>query len=206
MMMLKLPNAKTWSFSVLVVLLLFLSGTSRAQNQIMGGIQFAGATKVEKTSGVWIDGQYVGYLGELKGSKSVLLLPGSHDISVRQSGYKDFDQTVVAEPGETKVIQVKMERDFRSQFPGVTAEVKIHVNPDRAAVFVDDAFVGHVHEFGGVGRALLISPGKHQIKVALPGYQTFETEISLAANQKFEIKTDLLKASITLAGPLIKQK
>ena len=44
----------------------------------MGEIEFQGKSKVEKTSGVWIDGQYLGYLDELKGSKRILLLPGTH--------------------------------------------------------------------------------------------------------------------------------
>jgi hypothetical protein len=69
---------------------------------------------------------------------------------------------------------------------------------------VDDSFVGP--EFGGVGRALLVSPGKHRIKVALPGYQTFETEINLLPNQKFTAKTDMVKGSIEQAGPLIKEQ
>ena len=30
------------------------------KNQVMGELQFSGATKVERESGVWIDGQYVG--------------------------------------------------------------------------------------------------------------------------------------------------
>ena len=54
-----------------------------AGNAVLGEIQLEGATKVEKTSGVWVDGQYVGYLKELKGSKKVLLLPGEHEIAVR---------------------------------------------------------------------------------------------------------------------------
>ena len=205
-MMLKFLKHKSWALSLLAFSTLFLSGASYAQNEIMGELRFTGASKVERTSGVWIDGQYLGYLGELKGTKKVVLMPGTHEISVRQAGYKDFHQTVVVEPGQTQTLSVKMERDLRSQFPDVTAEVKIHVTPDRAAVFVDDAFVGHVHEFGGLGRKLLISPGKHRIKVALPGYQTFETEINLVVNQKFEIKTDLVKGSITQAGPLIKKE
>jgi hypothetical protein len=64
----------------------------------MGEVQFSGATKVEKQSGVWIDNQYVGYLKELKGSKKILLLPGEHDISVRQAGYENFDHRLVAQP------------------------------------------------------------------------------------------------------------
>ena len=48
------------------------------------------------------------------------------------------------------------------QIPTITAEIRLSVVPDRAAVFVDGLFVGHVAEFGGVGRALLVAPGKRQ--------------------------------------------
>ena len=47
-----------------------------AQDRVMGELKLEGATKVERDSGVWIDGGYVGYLKELKGSKKVMLLPG----------------------------------------------------------------------------------------------------------------------------------
>ena len=50
----------------------------RPHDKIMGQIQFVDATKVAKASGVWVDGQYVGYLGELKGSSRLRLLPGEH--------------------------------------------------------------------------------------------------------------------------------
>ena len=60
------------------------------QNQVMGELKFSGATKVANGSGVWIDGQYVGYLKELKGDKKIMLLPGEHEISVRQAGYNSF--------------------------------------------------------------------------------------------------------------------
>lgn len=172
----------------------------------MGEVQFIGASKVEKTSGVWIDGQYVGYLDELKADRRVLLLPGEHEISVRQSGYKDFTRKVVIEPGKILILRVAMPADPQVQYPKVTATLKLKVTPDRAAVFLDDAFVGHVREFGGLGRAMLISPGKHRIKIALPGYRTFETEVNLLPRQKFTIQTELVKGSITQADPLIKKQ
>ncbi len=178
---------------------------AQEKNEVMGEVQFIGAGKVEKTSGVWVDGQYVGYLDELKGSKKVMLLPGEHEIAVRQSGYKDFIQKVVVEPGKQIALRVTMERDLRFQYPAVYSEIKLHVTPDRAAVFVDDHFAGHVHEFGGVGRKMQVSPGKHRIKIALPGYRTLETEVNLLPNQKFTLKAELLKGSITQADPLIKQ-
>jgi hypothetical protein len=173
-----------------------------AGNGVLGQVDLVGATKVEETAGVWIDGQYVGYLGELKGSKKILLLPGEHEIIVRQGGYVDFVQKVQVRGGETQSLDVKLEKDTRIQYPRITAEIKLKVNPDRAAVFVDGVFVGHVAEFGGMGRALLVAPGKRKIRISLPGYQTFETDIELVANQKSTVKTDLVKGGPAEGTPL----
>lgn len=62
----------------------------------MGEVDLVGATKLEQHSGVWIDGEYVGYI---KGSRKVLLLPGDHQIAVRHLGYKDVVQKITVEPG-----------------------------------------------------------------------------------------------------------
>jgi len=56
---------------------------SAQDSKILGEVKFQGATKVERDSGVWVDGAYVGFLKELHGNKKVLLLPGDHEISVR---------------------------------------------------------------------------------------------------------------------------
>ena len=136
----------------------------------------------------------MGYLKELNGSKKILLLPGEHEVAVRQAGYKDFAQTVVLRPGEKQIIRVAMAKDVLMPLPTMTAEIKLSVVPDRAAVFVDGLFIGHVAEFGGIGRALLVAPGKRKIAISLPGYQTFETEVTLAASQKFQLRTELVKS------------
>jgi len=177
---------------VLACLSIFIQA-SYAGNDVLGELLLEGATKVEKTSGVWIDGQYLGYLEELKGSKKILLLPGEHKITVRQNGYQDFTQNVVLHPGEKQLVTVKMVKDSRFVMPAVTAEVKISVNPDRAAVFLDGLYVGHAAEFGG---GLIVAPGHRKITISLPGYETFSTEVDLAPKQKFEIKTDLLKSGV----------
>lgn len=176
-----------------------------AGNGVLGQIDLVAAGKAAKTSGVWVDGQYVGYLGELKGSKKLLLLPGEHQITVRQGGYLDFTRQVSVRSGETQSIDVKMEKDARVRLPQVTSEIKLDVNPNRAAVFVDGVFVGHVAEFGGLGRALLVAPGKRRIRISLPGYQTFETDIDLVANQKSTVKTDLVKGGPAEGTPLAQQ-
>jgi hypothetical protein len=123
-------------------------------------------------------------------------VPGEHQIAVRQAGYLDFTRKVVLQPGEKQLLSVVLQKDTRVQFPTVTAEIKLAVNPDRAAVFVDGVFVGHVGEFNGVGKALLVAPGTRKIKISLSGYQTFESQVTLMPNQKFQIKTDLAKAPV----------
>src|SRR5271165_5555367 len=88
-----------------------------AQDRIMGQVQFVPTTKIAKTSGVWVDGQYVGYLGELRGGNRLRLLPGTHEISVRQAGYSDFDKKVLIEPRIALEVRVSMERDPRFVYP-----------------------------------------------------------------------------------------
>jgi hypothetical protein len=185
-----------------------IARATRAQNQntnqVLGQVDFEGKTNIDKSSGVWVDGQYLGYVNELKGNKKVLLVPGKHEIAIRQVGYKDIRQTIEVGPGSTTVITVRMEKDPNSVNSNATGEVKLKVTPDRAAVFVDGNYAGYVHQFGGVKRAMLIAPGKHHIKIALPGYRDFETDITVQANQKVTVKTELIPASITAEGSELK--
>jgi hypothetical protein len=191
-----------FGLALLLICTSFVVPAVCGENQVMGEIQFEGKSHVEKTSGVWIDGQYVGYLKELKGSRKVLLLPGEHVISVRQDGYEDFTERVAIQPGEKQIVAVAMQKSVTPPPSPITAEVKIEVNPSRAAVFLDGMFVGHVGEFEGAGRGMLVIPGEHRISIALPGYQTFDTNINPLANQKVKIKTELVKNGAPLSQPL----
>src|SRR4051812_20348313 len=191
-------------FWLLATCAFLLATMLHADNKVMGEIELQGKSKVEKTSGVWIDGQYVGYLKELKGDKKVLLLPGDHDISVRQNGYQDFHQRITVRPGQKLVIPVMMQKGPSGALPGAWSVVKINVAPSRAAVFLDGRFVGHVGEFQGMGRSLEIVPGSHRIKITLPGYKTFETEINPLPKQKVEVKTQLVRSSNPLEDPSLK--
>jgi PEGA domain-containing protein len=192
--------------AVLAPLILLLYATvSYGDNRVMGEVQFEGASSVERGSGVWIDAQYLGYLKELKGDKKVLLLPGEHELSVRQAGFENFVRKIVVEPGQKQTVRVTMEKSVGWWTPSATATLKLTVQPTRAAVFLDDWYIGHVGEFGGKFHSMLIAAGKHRIKIELPGYRTFETEVNLLAGQKSEVKTDLVKGSIQQNDAMVKQ-
>src|SRR5260370_30589248 len=96
-----------------------------AQNQVLGEVKLVGKTKADKTSGVWIDGQYVGYVNELRDTNKLLLFPGEHEISVRQSGYSDFTQKVMIEPRKRVILHVVMLLVPGAALPKVTSQIKL---------------------------------------------------------------------------------
>jgi PEGA domain len=193
------------SLLALSFLLISTARVSAQSSKVMGEVHFEGDTQIDRDSGVWIDGEYVGYVKELKGDKKVLLLPGKHQIAIRQAGYSEFTQEVVVEPGQLQTIQVKMQLLPGEKMPAVTSELKVTVQPKRAAVFLDGRYVGHASELGGKFHSLVVNPGKHKIKIELPGYRTYETEVDVLAGQKAEVKTELVKGSIEQAGSDIKK-
>src|SRR5712671_4868267 len=115
----------------LLLLMLGSAKTVAAQNDVMGELQFEGKTKVERDSGVWIDGNYVGYLKELNGSKKVTLLPGQHEVVVRQSGYQDYVAKIVVAPGQKRLVSVTMHLAPSASVPEITSTLKLKIKPKR---------------------------------------------------------------------------
>jgi len=188
-----------------VLAIMALAGMVHAEDRVQSELKFVAHNKAEKTAGVWVDGQYVGFVKELTADKKIVLLPGKHEVLVRQAWYKDSVEQVILEPGKTSVINVSLVRDEHPNTREATGELKISATPTRAAVFVDNQFAGHVDEFDGAGKAMLLTPGRHSVRVALPGYLPFETVVDLRPHQKLKLQTDLVKGSITEAGSLVNQ-
>lgn len=188
-----------------ILAIMALVGIAHAEDRVQSELRFVGHNKAEKTAGVWVDGQYVGFVKELTGDKKIVLLPGKHEVLVRQAWYKDYVEQVILEPGKISLINVSLVRDEHPNTREATGELKISATPTRAAVFVDNQFAGHVDEFNGAGKAMLLTPGRHSVRVALPGYLPFETVVDLRPHQKLKLQTDLVKGSITEAGSLVNQ-
>jgi archaellum component FlaG (FlaF/FlaG flagellin family) len=177
-----------------------------AEERVQSELRFTAHTKDEKTAGVWVDGQYVGFVKELEGNNKLKLLPGRHEVVIRQAWYDEFVKQIVLEPGQTQELNVALVKSARLPTKDATGELKIAATPSRAAVFVDGQYAGHVEEFDGVGKAMLLTPGQHHLRIALPGYLPFDTMVDLRAQQKLKIQTDLVKGSITGAGPQVNRQ
>jgi hypothetical protein len=161
----------------------------------MGEVRFTADDQYERDSGVWIDGKYAGYVKELKGNRKVMLPPGEHEILIRQAGYKDIAQKLVIVPDQIQTIAVVLEENPEEIYPGANAaELRLDIQPKRAAVFVDGGYMGHGGDFGGRFHSMLVSPGKHRLKITLDGYKTYETEIDAVASNKSQMKIVLEKS------------
>ena len=182
-------------FSVLVLLLLAHINTFGQQSPAIGEVHFTADNQDERDSGVWIDGKYAGYVKELKGDREVMLPPGEHEILIRQAGYKDFTKKLVVAQDQIQTVAVVLEENTKLIYPGNNAaELRLDILPKRAAVFVDDGYMGHGSDFGGRFHSMLVSPGKHRLKVSLNGNRTYETEIDAVASSKSQMKIVLEKS------------
>ena len=191
---------------LMLVVVILLIGAMCAQDRVQSELRFAAHSRDEKTAGVWVDGQYVGSVKELAGDKKLMLLPGKHEIVIRQAWYNEFVTEAILEPGKTHEVNVVLVKSPRLPTEDATAELKITATPSRAAVFVDGQFAGHVDEFDGVGKAMLLTPGQHRLHIALPGYLPFDTMVDVRPRQKLKIQTDLVKGSITEAGSQVSKQ
>lgn len=188
--------ARFLMLSMLAVLFVTHAEMYGQQNPGMGEVRFTADNQAERDSGVWIDGKYAGYVKELKGDRKVMLPAGEHDISIRQAGYKDFTQHLAVAPDQIQTVAVVLEENTKMTYPGAdAAELRLDIRPKRAAVFVDDGYMGHGSDFGGRFHSMLVSPGKHRLRIKLEGYRTYENEIDAVASSKSQMKIVLEKGS-----------
>ncbi len=187
-------------FAKSLCLLISLAAVSEGAwsgHDLLGEIGLKPATRTDRDAGVWVDGQYVGYVKELDGNDRLLLVPGEHRLLLKLVGYRDVESVIVVEPGHKRTFKVSMSAQADAVYPSKeqAARVQISVEPARAAVFVNGVYAGHVDQFDGP-RGVRLAAGTYEFRITLPGYQPFETTMTVLADQDYEIKTELQEGSI----------
>src|SRR5258708_26473636 len=127
---------------VVPVVVILLIGAVCAGDRVQSELRFAAHSKDEKTAGVWVDGQYVGFVKELAGDKKLMLLPGKHEIVIRQAWYNEFVKEVILEPGQTHEVNVELVKSARLPTKAATGELKIAPTPSPPPVFFHDQYSG----------------------------------------------------------------
>ena len=77
----------------------------------------------------------------------------------------------------------------------VDGSLRIEVNPKDAReeieVYVDGGLAGVVNDFDGALQRLRLSPGKHEIKLKLDGYETQQMTIFVERGDTFHIRGEM---------------
>jgi hypothetical protein len=174
------------------------AGIAQPQTELQGELELKAASRTERDAGVWLDGQYVGFVDDLHGRDRLVLVPGPHEITFKLIGYQEVTHSITVEPGQDTEHVVSMQPSPQAVYPDLenTSRVRLKVEPENAAIFVNQKFIGHVDRFDG-RRGMRIAPGTYRFTVALPGYEPFQTELTLRENQTYEIETKLPKGSLS---------
>jgi hypothetical protein len=174
----------------------FLGAAAFGANPILGEVRLEPGSRTERDAGVWVDGQYAGFVKELDSRDRLMLLPGPHELRVKLAGFEEIVSTVTVEPGETRRFKINLSPLATASYPDAahTATVRVLVEPERAALYVDGVYAGNVERFSG-RKGVRLRAGSHHIRIELPGYQPFESEMTLIADQRYEIKTQLMKGA-----------
>lgn len=176
--------------------LLLVTPILEAQSSKSAELRLIPETRVEKLAGVWVDGQYVGYVDQFKGHDTLTLASGKHSLIVRESGMTEMTRDLDLAPGGALDLVVKlMEPDAGSAIPAGPGELKVMVSPESAAVFVDGKFAGPAVQFGSVGRVLRLPEGKHEVKISQSGYKDYATTVDISSSERQTIEWRLDLAS-----------
>jgi hypothetical protein len=182
------------SAALLIAVLGCAATSAFAANPLQGEIEIKPAGKAERHAGLWLDGQYVGAVNDLGGKGRLALVPGQHELLFKLVGHEDVMSTVTVEPGTRQEYRLAMTAAVGATYPDKdeTARLRIDVQPEAAAIFLNDSFVGRSDSFGR-RQGMRLSAGTYRVTIALPGYEPFNAELTVRAGQTYEIKTELEK-------------
>jgi hypothetical protein len=96
-----------------------------------------------------------------------------------EGGGSSKDDQVYSEPSD-RYSEPSDRHDEREREMG---SIRLRANPREAKVYVDGALVGTVDEFDGLIHHLELAPGTHQLELRATGYESYSTDISVAAGK-----------------------
>ena len=156
----------------------------------------SGDTKIRVRSGprgagLFVDGKYIGPAGRFSVPETYTIEPGSHDISLKDPRYEDFNSKVDAQAGKTTKLSAKLKKKEppkgpfgRLRLKGGEAESFWSVAAgDIGAIYLNGAFMGHVDELNDVKGGLLVPAGTYELKVQSQIYGEFTKMVTIEAGK-----------------------
>ena len=175
-----------------------------------------------KETKVFVDGYYAGIADDFDGIFQRLYLPpGRHEIALKLEGHKTHRVQIYSARGHTIKLHHDMAQgegeDEPEDMAGAMGEegdlaeanaregqetlarevarkgglgtLRLSVSPQDAAVYVNGEFWGN-----GIREDLKLPAGRHEIAVVRPGFQSFERQVEIRADDTVDLDIDLKKS------------
>jgi len=155
---------------------------------------------------IYVEGRFIGLARDFKGFARVLVPSGSHVVEFRYRG-SSYSIRVYVAPGLTSVVSGDFKPIPRSlkefftppsyrYFPTIyhqksTGLLKLNAEPGSALIYIDGKSLATANQLKN--GAIALPAGAHNIKVAAPGYSSYEGKVNIPENDKTELQIYLNK-------------
>jgi hypothetical protein len=138
-------------------------------------------------AGVFVDGKYVGPSANFGMARKYAVAVGEHEVILREPRYQEYKTTVKIEVGKTATVSQSLQELALARPPFGTLKVKGFEK--YAALYVNEAYMGHEDEFNGPSQGLLMTPGVYSVKVtSQTGSTLLEEKVTIQQHKVSTLK------------------
>jgi len=143
-------------------------------------------TSVPVGASLYVDTIYEGYTNQIVGNLAV----GTHTVTLKKSGYKDFSQTATVYNAQTTSVSVTLSPISSP----TTGDLDVSSTPTGASVYLNGAYQGETRSSGPLYITSL-APGTYTTVLKKSGYQDYTTTTNIVAGTTAQVAAVLQPAS-----------
>jgi hypothetical protein len=145
------------------------------------------ATSVPVGASLYVDSIYQGYTNQIVGNLAV----GTHTVTMKKSGYKDFSQTATVYNAQTTSVSVTLSPVSSP----TTGDLDVSSTPSGASVYLNGDYKGETRSSGPLYITGL-SPGAYSTVLKKSGYNDYSTTANIVAGTTAQVAAVLQPASV----------
>jgi len=155
------------------------------QNQQIGSLSIS---SVPVGASLYVDTIYQGLTNQIVGNLAV----GSHTVTLKKSGYKDYSQTATVNNAQTSYLTITLS----PLSSPTTGDLDVSSSPSGASVYLNGDYKGETRSSGPLYLTGL-SPATYTTVLKKSGYQDYTTATQIVAGTTAKVSAVLQPASAT---------
>jgi hypothetical protein len=134
-----------------------------------------------------VDGEYVGPAANFGMARKCAVAVGEHEVILREPRNQEYKTPVKIEADRTATVSQSLQELALARPP--FGRLKVKGFEKYAAVYVNEAYMGHEDEFNGPNQGLLMTPGVYNVKVtSQTGSTLMEEKVTIQQDKVSTLK------------------